>query len=191
MAVIVVTVGLPDSGFDTLREAGHTVVMPDRVSVPFTREELLSVLPQADAVVACKAFDAELIHAAPNLKHIANYGAGYDSVDYREAARLGIPVTNIPETVTDSTAEMAIGLMLSVARRIGEMNLRMRHEQPESLFGLGHEMSMNLSGMTLGIIGAGRIGSKTAQLAKAFGMHVIGYSRRGADPDIMEPVSFD
>ena len=191
MAVIVVTVGLPDSGFEALREAGHTVLMPETVGQPWPRERLLSLLAEADAVIACSAFDAELIHAAPRLRHIANYGAGYDSVDIREAARLGIPVTNIPETVTDSTAELAIGLTLAVCRRIGEMDLRMRQERPESLFGLGHEMGMNLSGLTLGIIGAGRIGGRTAQLGAALGMRPVGYSRHGADPALMEPLPFD
>lgn len=191
MAVILVTVGLPDAGFEKLHEAGHTVLIPKEVARPFSPEELDELLPQADAAIACKAFTAEMIDKAVKLKHIANYGAGYDSVDIAHAAARGIPVTNIPETVTESTAELAVALMLSVCRRVGEMDVRLRKEQPESLFGLGHLMGRNLSGMTLGIIGAGRIGGRTAQMAAALGMHPIGYSRRGADPAVMEPVSFD
>lgn len=191
MALIVVTVGLPEGGFELLTDAGHRVVMPSEATRAYTRQELLALLPEADAVVACNTFDAEMIHAAPKLKHIANYGAGYDAIDYREAARLGIPVTNIPETVTESTAELAVGLMLAVCRRIGEMNLRLRQEPTQNLFGLGREMGINLRGLILGIVGAGRIGGRTAQLASAFGMKPIGYSRHGADPSVMEPVSFD
>ena len=86
---------------------------------------------------------------------------------------------------------LALGLMLSVTRRIGEMNLRMRKEAPETLFGMGRYMGQSLHGLTLGIVGCGRIGSRTAQLARAFGMKVMGYSRRGCDPDVAQPVSFD
>lgn len=191
MATILVTVGLPDAGFEEARVAGHTILMPAESARHYSKEELDELLPLADAVIACKAFTKDMIDQAVKLQHIANYGAGYDSVDIRYAAEKGIPVTNIPETVTDSTAELAVGLMLSVCRRIGELDVRMRREQPESLFGLGHLMGRSLRGMTLGIIGAGRIGGRTAQVASAFGMRVMGYSRRGADPNVMQPASFD
>ena len=58
MAVIVITVGLPDSGLQALRDAGHTVLMPDTPAIPYTREQLMGLLPRADAVIACNAFDA-------------------------------------------------------------------------------------------------------------------------------------
>ena len=190
MATILVLNGIPDAGFDPLRREGHTVILPPTLD-RFPREELMALLPGCDAIVATSGVDREMIAAAPRLRHIANYGAGYDSVDTRAAAEAGIPVTNIPETVTDPTAELAIALLLAVCRRVGEMDVRLRAEQPEGLFGLGRYMGLSLRGMTLGIIGAGRIGGRTAQLAQAFGMNVIGYSRHGADPSVMEPASFE
>jgi len=162
MAKILVTAGLPDGGLEELEAAGHEIVMPKEKCRGFTHEELLALIPDCEAAIACTAFDAETIHAGKQLKIIANYGAGYDSVDWREAAKCGIPVTNIPWTVTNATAELAFGLMLAVCRRIGEMDLRMRSEQPESLFGLGRYMGRTLEGQTLGIIGAGRIGGRMA-----------------------------
>ena len=188
MAKIIVTHGLPAEGFDLLK--GHEVVMPPLLAA-YTMEELRSLIVDADAVVAGGAMPAEVIDAARNLKIIANYGAGYDKVDTAAAARRGIPVTNIPEAVTDVTAEVAVALMLAVARRVGEMNLRVRREAPESLFGMGRHMGMTLRGKTLGVFGCGRIGGRVAAIARALGMHVIGYSRRGADPAVAEPVGFD
>jgi len=78
-----------------------------------------------------------------------------DGVDVRAAAECGIPVTNLPDTVTDSTAELAIGLMLAVSRRIGENSLRAREEAPENLFGMGKNMGRSLRGQTLGLLGCG------------------------------------
>ena len=78
-----------------------------------------------------------------------------------------MPVTNLPDTVTDSTAELAIGLMLAVSRRIGENSLRAREEAPENLFGMGRNMGRSLRGQTLGLLGCGRIGKRTAEIAAA------------------------
>lgn len=92
----------------------------------FSTDELAALIPAADAVVACGALPGEIIRRGRKLRIIAGYGAGYDGVDVRAAAECGIPVTNLPDTVTDSTAELAIGLMLAVSRRIGENSLRAR-----------------------------------------------------------------
>lgn len=188
MAVILVTHGIPTDGLTALGE--HTLRMPEPLRA-FTKEELDRLIVDADAVIACGRVCADTIRRAARLKIIANYGAGYDGVDIAEAARCGVPVTNIPETVTDCTAELAFSLMLAVERRVGEMTLRMRLEQPEGLFGLGKWMGRSLQGQTLGIFGAGRIGGRLAEMARPFGMHVIGYSRRGCDPALAEPVGLD
>lgn len=186
MATILITHGVPREGFSLLE--GHTMLMPEPLAA-YSKEELCRLIPQADAVVAGGRLPAEVIRRGVKLKIIANYGAGYDGVDIQEAARLHIPVTNIPDTVTYDTAELAIGLMLSVSRRIGEMNLRARTEPPEGLFGMGRFMGRSLRGRTLGIIGAGRIGLQMADMARALGMRVLGYSRHGADAARCMPVS--
>lgn len=123
------------------------------------------------------------------LRIIAGYGAGYDGVDVRAAAECGIPVTNLPDTVTDSTAELAIGLMLAVSRRIGENSLRAREEAPENLFGMGRSMGRSLRGQMLGLLGCGRIGKRTAEIAAALGMRCIGYSRHGVNHPQVESVT--
>ncbi|MBQ4075644.1 MAG: dihydrofolate reductase [Clostridia bacterium] len=188
MAKILITHGAPREGFSVFE--GHDVIMPPHLSA-FSMEELARYIEDADGVVAFGKLPGEIIRRGKKLKIIANYGAGYDGVDVKAAAECGVPVTNTPDAVTQDTAELALGLMLSVSRRIGELNLRLRKEAPESLFGMGRNMGRSLMGATLGIIGCGRIGCLTAQMAKAFGMRVLGYSRHGADPAFVIPASMD
>lgn len=121
MATILVTHGIPAEGFSLL--SGEKIVIPKPL-MQFSQDELAALIPAADAVVACGALPGEIIRRGTKLRIVANYGAGYDGVDVRAAAECGIPVTNLPDTVTDSTAELAIGLMLAVSRRIGENSLR-------------------------------------------------------------------
>jgi len=144
-------------------------------------------VPTADAIIACGALPAEMIEAAPRLKIIANYGAGYDSVDVKAATQRGIPVTNTPDETREPTAEVAIGLMLAASRRICELNQRLRNEETSRVFGMGRHMGRSLRGQTLGIVGCGRIGRCTARMASALGMRVLGYSRSGADASVCEP----
>ena len=175
MAKILITHGIPAAGLEILNE--HEIMMPEALQA-YSMEELTTLITDADAVIAGGKLPGEVIRAGKNLRIIANYGAGYDSVDIAAAASCGVPVTNIPETVTYATAELAVGLMLAVSRRIGEMNLRLRREDSATLFGMGRYMGNTLQGRTLGIIGCGRIGARVAGIAKAFGMRVIAYSRR-------------
>ena len=186
MATILVTHGIPAEGFSLL--SGEKIVIPKPL-MQFSMDELAALIPAADAVVACGALPGEIIRRGTKLRIIANYGAGYDGVDVRAAAECGIPVTNLPDTVTDSTAELAIGLMLAVSRRIGENSLRAREEAPENLFGMGKNMGRSLRGQTLGLLGCGRIGKRTAEIAAALGMRCIGYSRHGVNHSQVESVT--
>lgn len=188
MAKILVTHGLPDEGFSLLKD--HEVVIAPPLKA-FTQAELEELIVDADAVVAGSKLPGEVIRKAKQLKIIANYGAGYDKVDVDTAAACGIPVTNIPAAVTNVTAELAIALLLAVARRVGELNTRLRQVPAPTLFGMGKNMGVTLRGRTLGIFGCGRIGGRVAEIAKVLGMRVIGYSRRGCDPAVAEPVDFE
>lgn len=184
MARILITHGVPAEGFAAL--AGHEIIIPAPLAA-FTMEELGELIRDADAVVAGGKLPGDVIRQGRKLRIIANYGAGYDGVDTAAATECGVPVTNIPDTVTQDTAELAIALMLAVSRRVGEMNLRLRSEDSRNLFGMGRYMGRSLRGQTLGIVGCGRIGSRTAAIAKALGMRVIGYSRHGVAADVAEP----
>jgi lactate dehydrogenase-like 2-hydroxyacid dehydrogenase len=175
MAEIVVTNGIPTEAFSILQ--GHHVSCPE-FGHAYSRAELITLLLSADAVLACGAFGADLIEAAPKLRIISNYGAGYDRIDVEAATMRGIPVTNCPESTAQPTAEIAIGLMLSCVRRIGELDRKLRAVQPESLFGMGKYMGLGLAGRTLGIIGLGNIGNVVAQFGRLMNMRVVYHNRR-------------
>lgn len=185
MSTILITHGIPTAGLEALQ--GHEIIMPAPLEA-YSMETLRELISTADAVIAGGRLPGEVIRAGKRLRIIANYGAGYDGVDVDAAADCGIPVTNIPDTVTGATAELAIGLMLAVSRRIGEMNLRLRREESSALFGMGRHMGSTLEGSTLGIIGCGRIGMRVAQMARALGMRVIAHSRRTVPHEVAEDV---
>ena len=123
---------------------------------------------------------AELFNAAgPDLRVVANFGVGYDSVDVAEATRRGVVVSNTPDVLTEATAELTIALLLALLRRVceGDRLVRRRDEwglAPTFMLGEG------LAGKTLGIVGLGRIGREVATLAEAFGMRIV--HTRGSGP---------
>lgn len=181
MATIIVSFGVPADGFRALYENGHTVHIPP-AGVRFSAEEMLNLLPEADAVLACTPFSRTFVEAGKKLKLIVCYGAGYDSIDVAAATEHGIPVVNIPDTVTAATAELAIAHMMSMARRIRELDGLVRTLHPSELFVMGRRMGTRLEGATLGIVGMGRIGGKVADFGRVMGMRVL-YTARTPKPD--------
>ncbi len=187
MAHIVVTHGIPDEAFSLLMN--HKVSCPESGRA-YQGEELFALLRTADAVLACGRFDADMIDAAPNLKIISNYGAGYDKIDVEAATKRGIPVTNSPDSTALPTAEVAIGLILSCARRIGELDRQVRKAKPESVFGMGRYMGQQLNGKTLGIIGLGNIGDIVADFGRLIGMRIAYYNRRRLPKEVEKGAQF-
>lgn len=112
----------------------------------------------------------ELIRRCPNLICVSTSGAGYDTVDVQACTEAGILVVNQAGGNANSVAEHAFGLMLAVSRRIVESDTKLKTEAGFSREDL---MGRELSGKVLGLVGLGHIGRRTAQLAQAFGMHVL------------------
>ena len=160
---------------------GHVTWHPGQGQA-FSKEELWMKLPEADAVLACGSLDAEMIRRGSRLKLIVCYGAGYDAIDLAQATRQGIPVVNIPETVVAPTAELAVALMMSLARRIPALNDAMHSQQAADAFGLGKQMGVSMNGALLGIVGMGRIGGRMAEVGRALGMRIF-YNARGPKPE--------
>ena len=112
--------------------------------------------------------DAEVLDAAgDSLKVVANFAVGYDNIDVAGCHERGVVVTNTPDVLTNATAELALGLMLAAARRVGEAERMVRAGrwdgwEPTQL--LGRE----LSGSVVGIVGLGRIGARVAELLRGF-----------------------
>jgi len=152
------------------------ITYPDKK--PFSKQEVISMIHQYDGIlVAGMGLDSNMIKLGKKLKIISVYGAGYDKIDVEAATSAGIVVTNTPDAVTESTAEIAFGLILAVMRRIAECDRRLRLES-NFLWGMMENLGSNLYGKTLGIIGMGRIGKAVAKRARAFGMNICYYNRR-------------
>ncbi|MFP4548427.1 MAG: 2-hydroxyacid dehydrogenase [Fidelibacterota bacterium] len=143
------------------------------------RPELLEKVRGVDAIASLLSdkIDKEVMEAAgPQLKIIANYAVGYNNIDVDEATKRGIMVTNTPDVLTDATADLAWALIMTLSRRIIEADQYCREGKftgwsPDLMLG------MELSGKTIGILGAGRIGQATGRRARAFGMNIIYCSR--------------
>ena len=175
MARILISHGVPAEGFARLRP--HEIIIP-KAGEAFSIAEMLSLLPDCDAVVACGAFTAQMAEAAQKVKLIVGYGAGYDSIDVDAATRLNIPVSNIPDSVTETTAQLAMAHILAATRRICELDHAIRAaESTQVLFTMGSTMGVLLEGMTLGIVGMGRIGARVAEFGRFLHMRVVYDSR--------------
>jgi glyoxylate reductase len=125
--------------------------------------------------------DAEVLDAAPDLRIVANMAVGYNNIDVAECTRRGIPATNTPGVLTDTTADFAWALLMASARRVSEGERFLRAGKFHGwgpLMMVGHDVY----GKTLGIIGFGRIGRAMAKRAQGFGMRVLYLDRTPAEP---------
>lgn len=138
-----------------------------------SREELAAALRGASGLIVRSRtkVDAELLSAADTLEVIGRAGVGVDNIDIEAATRRGIAVLNAPAANTFSTAELAFALLLAAARRIPEADRSVREGEWKRKALRGTQ----LHGKTLGVIGAGRIGSEVARRARSFGMHVVAH----------------
>ena len=178
---ILVTFPLPTEGLQDLEEQ-FDVIRYNKGSIP--KSNLLNSIQDCSGIIAAAInIDEEAMDAAPRLRIISVYGAGYDNIDIKAATERGILVTNIPDVVTDSTAELTMGLMLDVMRRISETD-RMLRRGDSSSWGMLNNLGRALYGKELGIVGMGRIGRAVAKRASAFGMQISYYNRKRLDPVI-------
>jgi glyoxylate reductase len=182
MARVFVTRALVGDGLERLRAAGHEVdVWPG--AEPPSQPELIKRAQQADALLCTLSdrIDSAFLDANPHLAVIANYAVGLDNVDLDAARRHGIPVGNTPHALTDATADLAFALLLAAARRLPQTAEAVKDGnwgtwQPDGFLGC------DVTGATLGIVGAGRIGEAVARRAAGFDMHVLKTTSRGGAP---------
>jgi lactate dehydrogenase-like 2-hydroxyacid dehydrogenase len=170
---VYVTRLIPRPGIELLERECETVeINPhDR---PVTRQELLEAVRGRDGILCLLTdrIDEEVFKAAEGVKGFANYAVGYDNVDVAKATEYGIPVSNTPGVLTDATAEMAWALLFAVARRVVESD-RFNRSGNWAGWGPMQFLGGDLTGATLGVVGAGRIGTAFALKSRGFDMTVL------------------
>lgn len=155
--------------WDVLAEAGCEVVKSD-MKGEINEDRLIDLLKDIDgAVVGVVPMTARVLEASPRLKVVSMHGVGVDHIDLQAAARQGVVVANCPGANDQAVADLAIGLMIAVARQIPSADLALRQEQ------WGRYSGSELWNKTLGLIGYGRIGRGVAKRALGFDMNVIVY----------------
>jgi glyoxylate reductase len=169
---VFVTRPIPEAGMAILRAAGLEIHLRPEES-PIPRDELLAGVAHADALLCMLTdrVDAAVLDAGP-LRVVSNVAVGVDNIDLEAARARGVPVTNTPGALTDATADMAMALLLAVARRVPEGDAMVRRGAFNG-WGPMVMLGADLAGATLGIVGPGRIGSAVARRAQAFGMEVL------------------
>lgn len=157
------------------------VTMPAPGVESFTYDEVLSMIGGYDALLSMWNFpvDKQLLDAAKRLKIVANFAVGFDNIDVAEATAHGVTVANTPDPVTAPTADIAMGLMIDVMRRICSFDKLQRRGDYKK--GIMKNLGTSLEGKRLGILGMGRIGKAVARRAAAFGMHIV-YNNRNRLP---------
>lgn len=179
---VLLTEDINKAGKDFLIEQGYEI----KICSDIKEETLIREVEGCDAILTRNGHITEkVMRAGKKLKVVSMHGVGVDVIDVEAATRLGIQVTNSPESNKNSVAEYTIGLLLSLSKiyRIYDKELRKGNFQIRQTFG------MDLEGKVLGIIGMGNIGNLVAQKAsQGFGMKVIGYKRNIKNVTAMENV---
>jgi glyoxylate reductase len=185
------TRSLPGSALDRLAEAARLRVWPGPGGPP--RTALEDGVREAEGLLCLLTdpVDAALLAAAPRLRAISSCSVGLDHVDLAAATARGIPVGHTPGVLTETTADLAVALMLAAARRIPEADrfvragdwTRERQWEPDLLLG------RDLHGATVGLIGLGAIGQAVARRLAGFGCQLLGWTRSGRAVPGVEPAA--
>ncbi|HSQ26746.1 MAG TPA: hydroxyacid dehydrogenase [Anaerolineales bacterium] len=185
---VFVSDGLEEAGLELLRKVASVTV-----DAKISAEDLISVLPEYDALIVRSRTKVtkEVLQSSKRLKVVGRAGVGVDNIDLKAAKAAGITVVNSPLAASNAVAELALGFMLSMARRIPDMDASMKAYKWEKSSFKGSE----IEGKVLGLLGLGRIGGRVAELARAFGMTILAYDPFVSAEEIRmrhaEPASFD
>ena len=170
MKKILISYPIPEECIEKYKKA-FDITLPDH---PLSYEEVSGMIADYDAyfVVGNKA-DKNILDKGVKLKAVANFGVGYDNIDWKYATEKKIAVVNTPTQVTDATAEHTVALMVDVMRSIARYDRELR--EGKWYAPMFTDRNTELTGRTLGIIGFGRIGKSVAKKAQGLGMNVIYY----------------
>ncbi|MEC4677216.1 MAG: D-glycerate dehydrogenase [Nitrospirota bacterium] len=148
-------------------------------NLPLSKPEIITGVQEAEGMISMLSdvIDHEVLEAAPKLKIVSNYAVGYNNIDLETAKVQNITVTNTPGVLTETTADLALALLMAVARRIPEANEWVKSGQ-WSGWAPTEMMGTDIYGQHLGLIGMGRIAQAVARRARGFGMRISYFSRR-------------
>ncbi|BAH45766.1 probable 2-ketogluconate reductase [Brevibacillus brevis NBRC 100599] len=148
-------------------------------NAPIPRELLLEKIKHVDAVLTMltERVDEEFLTSTKRLRIVANMAVGYDNIDLEACRRHEVIVTNTPDVLTESTADLAFALLMATGRRLTEAN-RFLLQGEWTAWSPTLMAGQNVYGSTIGIIGMGRIGEAVARRAKGFGMRILYHNRK-------------
>lgn len=173
---------IADSGLSQLRAEGHDIEVLPKGSADDLLQALARIRPSV-LVVRSTRVSSEMMDADQDLELIVRAGAGFDTIDVEAASSRGIFVANCPGKNSDAVAELAIGLMLSLDRRIPD---NVRDARSGIWNKAEYSKARGLKGNTLGVIGLGNIGTRVALAGKSLGMRVIAWSRSLSEAEATE-----
>lgn len=174
---IYITRRLPEEAVEPLRDQ-YDVRMWKHEGESVPREVLLEEASSAHALwtMLSDTIDREVFERATHLEVVSNLAVGYNNIDLNAAKENGVIVTNTPDVLTETTADLTFGLMMMTARRLGEAERDLRAGEWKSWLPMGY-VGMDLYQAKLGIIGMGRIGEAVARRARGFDMEVLYHNR--------------
>jgi len=172
---VYVTREIPERGLKIIRERFEAEIWSEYAPPP--KEVIIQKVKNVDALASLLSdkINEQVFDAAPKLRIVAQFAVGFDNIDVKEATKRGIYVTNTPGVLTETTADFAWALLMAVARRVAEADKYVRTGR----WKVGWHPSMlsgrDVHGATIGIVGAGRIGSAVAERAQGFRMKILYY----------------
>ncbi len=180
---VLITQQIPEAGIQMIVDQGWEVTLGEQGRV-MQREALLEKARGKDGILCLlhDRVDRELIDCAEGVRVFSNFAVGFNNIDLDACREKGIRVTNTPGVLTDATADLAWSLLLGAARRLSEADAFVRSGR---FTGWGPTMLLgaDVTGRTLGIIGAGRIGRAVAERASGFRMRLLVHGRPGSSPN--------
>jgi len=178
-----VTREIPERGLKIIKKRFNVEVWPEYGPPP--KEVIIDKVRDVDALVSLLSdrIDVEVFGAAPKLKIVAQMAVGFDNIDLKEATKRGVCITNTPEVLTETTADFAWALLMSIARRVVEADRYVRGRRWKVGWHPSMLLGRDVHGATIGIVGAGRIGSAVARRAKGFNMKIL-YCGRKSRPEL-------
>ena len=169
---------LHDFALKELKKKYQIEIHSGKIPIPITK--LRSKIREVEGLICFPydKIDKETMELSKNLKVISTYSVGFDHIDLEFAREKEIRVGYTPEVLTDATADLTMGLLLDISRRVTEGDRIIRSKRWDKVFGAYDYVGNDLQGKTIGIFGFGRIGQTLAKRAKAFDMKIIYHSRK-------------